>query len=72
MVCWLERIGLKSEIPQRGLQGCLYFKHLISLDPFYSTESTSSVIKTLDPQLSGPSASLVETEDTSENIRKGL
>jgi hypothetical protein len=45
---------------------------VISPDPFYSTESTSSVIKTLDPQLSDPSASLVETEDTPDNNRKAL
>jgi hypothetical protein len=45
---------------------------VISPDPFYSTEATSSVIKTLDPQLSGPSASVIETEDTPDKNRKGL
>jgi len=71
MVCWLRRIGPKSENPAKRPTS-LSIKHLISPDPFYSTESTSSVIKTLDPQVCGPSASLVETEDTPDNIRKGL
>jgi len=71
MVCGLHRIGPKSENPpERPIS--LSIKHLMSPDPFYSTESASSVIKTLDPQLCGPSASLVETEDTPDNIRKGL
>jgi len=33
-------------------------------DPFSPTSSTSAVIYTCDPQIYGPSASLVETEKT--------
>jgi len=36
----------------------------VSLDPFTPTPLTSAVIYTCDPQIYGPSASLVETEKT--------
>jgi hypothetical protein len=40
---------------------------VVSPDPLSRTPSTSSVTKTHDPQCPGPSASLVETEETPES-----
>jgi hypothetical protein len=41
---------------------------VVSPDPFSPTSSTSTVIYTCDPQIYGPSASLVETEKTAQKI----
>jgi hypothetical protein len=45
---------------------------MVSPDPLSPTPSASSVIETTDPQLLGPSASLVETEETPENTEGTL
>jgi hypothetical protein len=40
--------------------------------PSFPIPSNSSAIKTPDPQSAGPSASMVETEETSENRERDL
>ena len=43
---------------------------VVSPDPLPPTPSTSSVMKIHDPQYPGPSASLLETEETPEKTER--
>jgi hypothetical protein len=45
--------------------------HRVIFAPSAPTPSTSSAVKTPDPQYSGPSPSLVEIEETPKEIERG-
>jgi hypothetical protein len=68
LILWqLRKIVPSLEVLQKASKSVATSTIVVSLDFFSPTLSTSSAVKMPDPQLPGPSASLVETEQTPES-----